>query len=231
MEVLRDERDDWRSAHVNRHQAFRASGHGRPPLAGRSRSRSLRTARSCCAGRRTVDQGYWENEAATREILDDHGWLHTGDLGSLDQDGFLSITGRIKDIIITAGGKNLTPANLENDLRQSPFISHAVMYGDRRPYPVALITLDPEAILPWAHERGLPENLSALSQHTDVHSLVQEAIDSSNSRYARAEQIKRFAILGHDFAQQIGELTPTLKVKRNVIYERYADTFDELYTP
>src|ERR1019366_10623648 len=106
--------------------------------------------------------GYWENEAATREVLDDDGWLHTGDLGSLDEDGYLSITGRIKDIIITAGGKNLAPANLENDLRQSPFISHAVMYGDRRPYPVALMTLDPDAIIPWAHARGLPEHLGPL---------------------------------------------------------------------
>ena len=116
-----------------------------------------------------VFSGYWENEAATREVLDDDGWLHTGDLGSLDEDGFLSITGRKKDIIITAGGKNIAPANLENDLKQSPFISQAVMYGDRRPYPVALVTLDPEAIVPWARERGLPEDLGALAQHPDVH--------------------------------------------------------------
>jgi long-chain acyl-CoA synthetase len=174
--------------------------------------------------------GYWENEAATREVLDDDGWLHTGDLGSLDEDGYLSITGRIKDIIITAGGKNLAPANLENDLRQSPFISHAVMYGDRRPYPVALMTLDPDAILPWAHERGLPENLGALAEHADVHRLVQDVLDDSNSHYAQVEQIKRFAILDHDFTQQLGELTPTLKVKRNVVYDRYAGVFDDLYT-
>jgi long-chain acyl-CoA synthetase len=176
-----------------------------------------------------VFTGYWENEAATREVLDDDGWLHTGDLGSLDEDGFLSITGRIKDIIITAGGKNLTPSNLENDLKQSPFISYAVMYGDRRPYPVALVTLDPEVLIPWARERGLPQDLGTLAHHADVHGLVQEALDSANSRYAQVEQIKRFVILDHDLAQEAGELTPTLKVKRNIIYERYADVFEALY--
>ena len=173
--------------------------------------------------------GYWEDQAATQKVLGDDGWLSTGDLGSLDEDGFLSITGRKKDIIITAGGKNITPENLENDLKQSPFISHAVMYGDRRPYPVALVTLDPEAIIPWARERGLPQEVGDLVQHAEVLALVQEALDDANSRYAQVEQIKRFAILDHDLTQETGELTPTLKVKRNVVYDRYASVFDELY--
>ena len=173
--------------------------------------------------------GYWENERATREVLDDDGWLHTGDLGALDEDGFLSITGRTKDIIITAGGKNITPANLEDDLRHSPFISQAVMYGDRRPYLVALVTLDVEVIVPWAQEHGLPDDLDALAQHPDIHDLVQQALDSANSRYAQVEQIKRFAILGHDFGHETGELTPTLKVKRSVVFDRYASVFDHLY--
>ena len=176
-----------------------------------------------------IFMGYWENELATREALDENGWLHTGDLGSLDEDGFLTITGRKKDIIITAGGKNITPENVQNDLTQSPFISQAVMYGDRRPYPVALVTLDPKAIIPWARERGLPDDLGALSQHPDVHSLLQVACRSANSHYAQAEQVKRFTILDHDLTQETGELTPTLKVKRNVVYERYADIFDRLY--
>ena len=176
-----------------------------------------------------VFTAYWENEAATREVLDEDGWLHTGDLGSLDEDGFLSITGRIKDIIITAGGKNITPQNLENDLKQSPIISQAVMYGDRRPYLVALVALDPEAIIPWAHQRGLPADVGALAQHADVNGLVQEALDRANARYAQVEQIKRFAILDHDLTQETGELTPTMKVKRNIVYERYAAVFDELY--
>lgn len=174
--------------------------------------------------------GYWENERATREVLDDDGWLHTGDLGALDEDGFLSITGRTKDIIITAGGKNITPANLEDDLRRSPFISQAVMYGDRRPYLVALVTLDLEVIVPWAQEHGLPDDLDALAQHPDIHDLVQQALDSANSRYAQVEQIKRFAILGHDFGHETGELTPTLKVRRSVVFDRYASVFDDLYT-
>ena len=173
--------------------------------------------------------GYWKNERATQEVLDDDGWLHTGDLGALDEAGFLSITGRIKDIIITAGGKNITPANLENDLKHSPFISQAVMYGDRRPYLVALVTLDLDVIAPWAQEHGLPGDVDVLAQHPDIHDLVQQAVDSANSRYAQVEQIKRFAILGHDFAQETGELTPTLKVKRKVVLDRYAGVLDDLY--
>jgi long-chain acyl-CoA synthetase len=173
--------------------------------------------------------GYWRNEEATREVLDDDGWLRTGDLGELDDEGYLKITGRKKDIIITAGGKNLAPANLENDLKQSRWISQAVMYGDRRPYPVALVTLDAEEIGPWAREQGLPEDVAALSREPKLRELIQGVLDQVNSRYAQVEQIKRFEILDHDLSQDHGELTPTLKVKRNVIYEKYADTFDELY--
>jgi long-chain acyl-CoA synthetase len=172
--------------------------------------------------------GYWQNPDATAEVLIDD-WLHTGDLGAIDEEGYLSITGRKKDIIITAGGKNLTPANLENDLTQNRFISRAVMYGDRRPYPVALITLDEEEIAPWARDQGLPEGISELAGHEQVRALVQEHLDAVNEKYARVEQIKRFQILDHDLSQEEGELTPTLKLKRNVVYERYADLFDHLY--
>jgi long-chain acyl-CoA synthetase len=157
------------------------------------------------------------------------GWLHTGDLGAVDDDGFVTITGRKKDIIITAGGKNLTPANLENDLKQSRWISQAVMYGDRRPYPVALITLDPDEIVQLAREHGLPEDPAALASEPKVRELVQGVVDEVNRRYARVEQIKRFEILDHDLSQETGELTPTLKVKRNVVYDQYADVFDRMY--
>ncbi len=176
-----------------------------------------------------VFREYWRNPDATRETFTDDGWLQTGDLGSIDDDGYMTITGRKKDIIITAGGKNLAPANLENDLKQSRWVSQAVMYGDRRPYPVALITLDPEEIAPWAKERGLPEDMASLVQADEIKQLIQEVLDRANAKYARVEQIKKFALLDHDLTQEGGELTPTLKLKRNVVSERYADVFEGLY--
>jgi long-chain acyl-CoA synthetase len=176
-----------------------------------------------------VFREYWHNPEATSETLTDDGWLLTGDLGTLEEDGFLSITGRKKDIIITAGGKNLAPANLENDLKQSRWISHAVMYGDRRPYPVALITLDPDEIVPWARERGLPEDLPSLVGRDEVRELIQSDLDHANAKYAKVEQVKKFALLDRDLSQEAGELTPTLKLKRNVVNDRYAELFDEMY--
>jgi long-chain acyl-CoA synthetase len=171
---------------------------------------------------------YWRNPEATAETLVD-GWLLTGDLGQLDEEGFLSITGRKKDIIITAGGKNLTPSNIENDLKQSRFISQAVMHGDRRPYPVALITLDAEEIVPWAKENRLSEDLAELAASEEVNELVQRELDRANTNYAQVEQIKKFKILDHDLSVESGELTPTLKVKRNVVNEQYADLFESMY--
>ena len=150
-----------------------------------------------------IFQGYYRNEEATRETIVD-GWLHTGDIGELDDDGYLKITGRKKDIIITAGGKNLTPANIENDLKQSPWISQAVMHGDRRPFPVALITLDEEEIVPWAKKQGLATDLASLSKEPKVLELIQAELDRANAKYAQVEQIKKFTILDHDLSQEIG---------------------------
>jgi long-chain acyl-CoA synthetase len=176
-----------------------------------------------------IFQGYYKNEEATRESLVD-GWLRTGDLGRIDDEGYVQITGRKKDIIITAGGKNLTPANLENDLKGSRWVSQAVMYGDRRPFPVALITLDAEEMVQFAKENGLPGDMPSLAKDPEVRALIQTDLDRANAKYAQVEQIKKFAILDHDLSQESGELTPTLKVKRNVVNEKYADIFEGLYS-
>ena len=175
-----------------------------------------------------IFNGY-HNQASTSFGAVEDGWLHTGDLGSLDEDGYLSITGRKKDIIITAGGKNLTPANVENDLKQSRWISQAVMHGDARPFPVVLITLDEEEMPVFAREHGLPEGIEELCREPAVRQLIQGEIDRVNAKYAQVEQVKKFCILDHDLSQATGELTPTLKVKRNVVNEKYAELFDALY--
>ena len=177
-----------------------------------------------------IFQGYYKNADASFGAVED-GWLHTGDLGSLDDEGYLSITGRKKDIIITAGGKNLTPANFENDLKQSRWVSQCVMHGDRRPFPVALVTLDEEEIVPWAEGEGLPTDIAdAGANEPKVRELIQAEVDKANKKLAQVEQVKKFVILDHDLTQETGELTPTLKVKRNIVNEKYADLFEGLYT-
>jgi long-chain acyl-CoA synthetase len=173
-----------------------------------------------------IFQGYYKNEEATSETLVD-GWLHTGDLGTVDDDGYVYIVGRKKDIIITAGGKNITPANLENGLKQSRWISQAVVVGDRRPYLVALITLDPDELAAFAAEHGLEPGEVAASE--PMRAAVQEEVDRVNATVGPVEQVKRFVILPRDLSQETGELTPTLKVKRNVVGEVYAGEIEGLY--
>jgi long-chain acyl-CoA synthetase len=175
-----------------------------------------------------IFQGYYKNEQATAQTLEGE-WLHTGDLGRME-DGFLFITGRKKDIIITAGGKNITPAYFENGLKQNRWISHAVVVGDRRPYLIGLLTLDPEEAPALAQSLGLDDDsIEALRTNEKVLAEIQKAVDEVNSHVGPVEQIKRFEILDHDLSQETGELTPTLKVKRNVVYEKFAGVIDEVY--
>jgi long-chain acyl-CoA synthetase len=173
-----------------------------------------------------IFNGYYRDVNATRETIVD-GWLHTGDLGRLDEDGFLFITGRQKDIIITAGGKNIAPANLEHALRHNRWISQAVVIGDGRPYLVALITLDAEETPAFASEHNL--KLDEVHRSEAIRAEIQTTIDEVNSHYAPVEQIKRFEILPNDLSQPTGELTPTMKVKRSVVQHKYAETIDAIY--
>jgi long-chain acyl-CoA synthetase len=175
-----------------------------------------------------VFQGYYKNEEATRETIVD-GWLHTGDLGSVDADGFIRITGRKKDIIITAGGKNITPANLEAEIKQHPLVSQCVVVGDRRPYLVALVTLDPEDAVAYAKEHGLPEDPERLAADPDVRAAIEQHLAKVNEKFARVEQVKKIAILPHDLSQESGELTPTMKVKRAVVADKHEDEIEQLY--
>lgn len=174
-------------------------------------------------------RGYWNNPSATGETFTPDGYMKTGDVGSIDADSFVTITGRKKDIIITAGGKNLTPANLEGDLRRSRWVSQAVMFGDRRPYPVAVVTLDAEVVVPWAEANGYPTDLASLAVNAELIGMIEAELDAANAQYARVEQIKRFKVLDRDFTIDSGELTPSLKLKRNVIYANLAEVFERLY--
>ncbi|MFE0045728.1 AMP-dependent synthetase/ligase [Streptomyces albireticuli] len=173
--------------------------------------------------------GYHGAPEATAGVLDPDGWLHTGDVGAFDGDGFLKITGRKKDLVITSGGKNLAPAPVEFALQQSRWISRAIMIGDRRPYPVALLTLDAEEIAAWAEREGLAP-LSRPAGHPAVRMLCQEAVDVANAQLSGPARIRAFAIIDGDFTVADGSLTPTLKVRRAVISERYASEIDALYS-
>src|SRR5204863_9471181 len=175
-----------------------------------------------------IFQGYYKNPEATAETLVD-GWLHTGDIGEIDPEGYVKITGRKKDIIITAGGKNITPANLEAEIKQHPLVSQCVVIGDRRPYLVALVTLDPEEAAAFAKEHGLPADPEALASNDQIRAELEAHPEQVNSKFARVEQVKKIEIHPHDLSQEGGELTPTLKVKRNVGTDKHAAEIDAIY--
>ena len=177
----------------------------------------------------TLFRGYYKEPEATAEVLTDDGWLLTGDIAEIDADGFVTITDRKKDIIVTAGGKNVAPQNLENDLKTSKYVSQALVVGDRKPYVAALVTLEPEEIGKWAAAEGLAGGVAELSREPRVLELIQGVVDAVNAERSRYEQVRRFAILPRDFTMEEGELTPTLKLKRRVCTEHFAAELDELY--
>jgi long-chain acyl-CoA synthetase len=179
---------------------------------------------------RHVMKGYWGKPEATAAVLDGDGWLATGDIGELDSDGFLSITDRKKDILVTAGGKNIAPQVIEEKLKASPLIENAVLFGDRKPYVVALIVPSLEGIEHWAEQHGLPiADRAALLARPEVIAAYQAAVDAVNHDLARFETVKRFRLVSEPFSIAGGELTPTLKVKRRVVAKRYEAILAELY--
>ncbi|MFF0815482.1 AMP-dependent synthetase/ligase [Rhodococcus sp. NPDC003318] len=177
-----------------------------------------------------VFSGYWHNEAATADAIRD-GWFHTGDLGSIDEDGFVSITGRKKEIIVTAGGKNVAPAVLEDALRAHPLISQCLVVGDAKPFIGALITIDQEALPGWKERNNVAANepISEVVKHPDLIAEIETAVAEGNRKVSAPERIKKYRILDVDFTIESGELTPTLKLKRNVIHESFGTAIEALY--
>ena len=181
-------------------------------------------------GGNIATRGYFKQPQPTAEVFEPSGWFHSGDIGRLDDEGFLFITDRKKDIIVTAGGMNIAPQNIENLLKTDPFISQALVHGDKRPYPVALITLNPDELAKFAREQGvLTTDPAVIIKHPSVVARVARIVDEKNTQLQSYAKIKKFTILPTDFTQEGGELTPTLKVKRKVVAEKYRAELDELY--
>jgi long-chain acyl-CoA synthetase len=179
-----------------------------------------------------VFTGYYNNDAATREAIDAEGWFHTGDLGDVDGDGFLTITGRKKEIIVTAGGKNVAPAVLEDRLRAHPLVSQCIVVGDNRPFIGCLVTIDAEAFPAWKKTAGKPEGASVadLVDDADLRTTIQGAVDDANKAVSKAESIRSFRILPVDFTEEGGQMTPSLKLKRAVIHAEFAADIEALYS-
>lgn len=174
--------------------------------------------------------GYWKNESASVEALAD-GWFHTGDIGTLDEDGYLAITGRKKEIIVTAGGKNVAPAVIEDRIRAHALVAECMVVGDGRPFVGALVTLDEEFLSRWAEEHGKPAGSTALSLREDAELLaeVQRAVDDGNAAVSKAESVRKFRILPAQFTEEAGHITPSLKLKRNVVAKDFADEVESIY--
>ncbi|MFP5327632.1 MAG: AMP-dependent synthetase/ligase, partial [Acidimicrobiia bacterium] len=178
-----------------------------------------------------IFQGYLNDPEKTAEALDADGWLHTGDIGEFDDDGYLRIVDRKKELIITAGGKNISPANLEAALKSFPLIGQAAVIGDRRPYIAALVVLDPEVAPGWAKQQGIDESdLTKLADHPQVKAEIERCVAEANKRFSQVEQIKRFRILGEEWLPDSEELTPTMKLKRRGVNQKYAEEIESLYS-
>jgi len=177
-----------------------------------------------------VCMGYFRDPATTAELIDEDGWMHSGDVGTLDDDGYLRITGRKKDLIITAAGQNISPQEIETDLRNHEIISEAVVIGEGRRYLTALLTLDGDALSRWAYEHGKVAGYEALVADADLRAETDRIVAEVNSHRSRVENIRKYRILAHEFTIAAGEMTPTLKVKRNVVNDTYRDLIDEMYT-
>lgn len=180
----------------------------------------------------TVFKGYHNNPAATAEAIDADGWFHTGDIGTIDDEGFVTILDRKKDLIITAGGKNIAPQQVENTLKSAPFVSQAAVYGDRKPYLVALLTLDADKVKVWAAERGVSYGeIGEVYTHPELRRELDAGIAQANRQLASFETVKYYDVLPVDFTVENDMLTPTLKVRRREIHKRYADLYESLYKP
>jgi long-chain acyl-CoA synthetase len=178
-----------------------------------------------------VFKEYWNNPQATADAFSEGGWFRTGDIGSFDPEGFLTITGRKKEIIVTAGGKNVSPAALEDPIRANPIIGQVVVVGDQKPFIAALVTLDPEMLPTWLANNNLPTNMSLSEASTNpaVRAEIQKAVDAANARVSRAESIRKFTILDSEWTEASGHLTPKLSIKRNVIMNDFADEIAAIY--
>jgi long-chain acyl-CoA synthetase len=177
-----------------------------------------------------IARGYFNQPQPTAEVFEPSGWFHTGDIGRIDDDGFVFITDRKKDIIVTAGGMNIAPQNIENMLKADPFISQVMVYGDRKPYPVALITLNADEVAKFAREQGIVAgDATVVVKHPKIIDRVARTVEEKNSQLQSYAKIKKFTVLSGDFTQEGGELTPTLKVKRKVVANKYLSAIEELY--